>query len=190
MVRTPDDPTFRSGNFLLLDRPPPAGALGDWIARFEGHFPGVEYVRFGIDGIDSVHPGPAELSATGIEVERSTVLTATTLQPPPHPNNTMESRLLRTDADWEAALPLLAGGHDDGSSEFERFYRRKLVAMRRMQRQGHGGWFGSFADGRLVSTLGIYTDGQGVGRYQDVTTLPQFQGRGLAVCRANTRSWP
>lgn len=39
------------------------------------------------------------------------------------------------------------------------------------QAVGHGGWFGAFTGGRMLGGLGIYTDGNGVARFQSVETL-------------------
>jgi len=48
-----------------------------------------------------------------------------------------------------------------------------------MVRHGHGAWFGAFVDGVIRAELGIFTDGEGIARYQFVGTHPDFRRRGL-----------
>src|SRR6202012_1327991 len=43
-----------------------------------------------------------------------------------------------------------------------------------------GAGFGAVADGRLAAQLGIFADGSGVARYQNVETDPEFRRTGLA----------
>ncbi|RJQ81049.1 GNAT family N-acetyltransferase [Pseudonocardiaceae bacterium YIM PH 21723] len=52
--------------------------------------------------------------------------------------------------------------------------------MRELTDRGKGSWFGAFQDGRLVASLGVFTDGSGLARYQSVDTLPGYRNRGLA----------
>ena len=184
VVRTPDDPSFRSGNFILFDGPSIDGGLPSWASTFKRHFPGTDYLHFGIDGTHGECPPEPEQIILGLKLDRGTVLTAAALQPPPHPNHGAQLRMLRGDEDWAGVLRLqLANELKTGMeepAEFELYCRRTLLAMRRLQEQGHGGWFGAFVDDQVVSTLGIYTDGTGIARYQNVATLPRYRDRGLA----------
>jgi ribosomal protein S18 acetylase RimI-like enzyme len=41
-------------------------------------------------------------------------------------------------------------------------------------------WFGAFVDGRVRASLGLFSDGHGLARYQHVGTHPDFRRRGLA----------
>jgi GNAT superfamily N-acetyltransferase len=49
-----------------------------------------------------------------------------------------------------------------------------------MAENGHGAWFGAFDRGRLIAQLGIFSDGSGVARYQNVETDPDWRRTGLA----------
>ena len=49
-----------------------------------------------------------------------------------------------------------------------------------MSENGHGAWFGAFAGGRLAAQLGVFSDGSGVARYQNVETDPGWRRNGLA----------
>ncbi len=50
LVRTPENPGFRWGNFLVLGRMPAAGEAERWLNRFSEAFPTAGYVALGVDG--------------------------------------------------------------------------------------------------------------------------------------------
>jgi predicted GNAT family acetyltransferase len=45
---------------------------------------------------------------------------------------------------------------------------------------GHGQWWGAFVDGRLLSSMGLFTASPGLARFQTVKTHPEARGRGFA----------
>jgi GNAT superfamily N-acetyltransferase len=181
VVRTPANPTFYWGNFLLLGGPPAPGTVSSWMSMFAREFPGAEHVALGVDGTDGAAGDQPELAGADLAVERNVVLTARTTNPPPRPNETAQFRRLDKDADWLAALELQEAGHPDDESEgWQGFQGRRLQAKRQMQEQGFGAWFGAFQAGRMVSGLGVFGDGSGIVRYQDVDTHPDHRNQGLA----------
>ena len=62
----------------------------------------------------------------------------------------------------------------------QEFDARKLAARRQLTETGRAAWFGAFAAGRLVAQLGLVPAGNGLARYQDVETHPEFRRQGLA----------
>ena len=181
VVRTPANPTFYWGNFLLLGGPPAPGTVTSWMSTFAREFPAAEHVALGVDGTDGDAGDQSELATAGLAVERNTVLTADVTSPPPHPNETARFRTLDSDADWLAALELQEAVYPGGKSEgWQGFAGRRLQARRQMQAKGFGAWFGAFQDGRMVSGLGVFGDGSGIVRYQDVDTHPGHRNQGLA----------
>jgi GNAT superfamily N-acetyltransferase len=185
-VRTPANPTFYWGNFLLLDAPPAPGSVSGWIGTFAREFPGAGHVALGIDGTEGSAGDEAELVAAGFTIERNTVLTASASTPPPRPNRAAEFRVLHSDDDWAAALALQEA--DSDPEGWHGFRGRRLQAKRQMQAQGHGAWFGAFSGGHLVSGLGVFGDGSGVVRFQDVDTHPEHRNQGLAGTLVYTAS--
>ena len=181
VIRTSANPTFHWGNFLLLDRPPAPGTVSSWMSTFAREFPGAGHVALGVDDTGGGAGDEAELATAGLEADRSTVLTAATTTPPPRPNEVAQFRKLDSDADWEAALELQEAVYPYGEPEgWEGFNGIRLLAMRQMQAQGFGAWFGAFLDGRMVSGLGVFGDGSGVVRFQNVDTHPEHRNKGLA----------
>ncbi|WP_216319976.1 GNAT family N-acetyltransferase [Deinococcus aestuarii] len=187
IVRTPGNPTFWWGNFLLLDAPPQPGSLDTWLARFKEAHPHARHVTFGVDTTDGTLDDRAasEFVAAGFTLGKNTVLTASETTPhrPLPPGVTLCP--LTSDADWEAALDLrlavnAADAQPHEGASYRVFAGRKLAALRAAGEAGHGAYFGAFEDGRLLAGLGVYDAGEGVARYQNVETHPGARSRGLA----------
>lgn len=186
VVKTPSNPSFIWGNFLVYRRPPGAGDLSRWSAAFRDAFEGDPEVRhqaFTWDEPGLPRPVPAEFAAAGFEVEPSSILTAARLRPGPHPNNELTIRPLVSEGDWESAtrnqIRCRARGWEAAS--YGRFKLRQMRAYRTVAEAGHGRWFGAFINDRLVGDLGIFQVA-GLGRYQSVGTDPDYRRRG--VCSA------
>jgi hypothetical protein len=182
VVRSPRQPTFWWGNFLLLGSTYDGSDPQQWLSVFATEFPQAQHVAIGLDGTDGGTARVAGLvSAGALEVEVSTVLTTRSVREPPRPNRTAEYRPLRSDEDWRQAMELRAAvDHERDSPEHRLFLERRLTEMRGLANAGQGEWFGAFVDGRMRSGLGLFSDGSGVARYQTVDTHPDFERQGLA----------
>jgi ribosomal protein S18 acetylase RimI-like enzyme len=177
VVRTPDNPDYWWGNFLLLARLPGPGQGQEWLARFAAEFPAARHVALGVDTTDDLET-PAEFAAAGLQADRATVLTAVQLRPRARPNIDAEVRPLEGDADWRQSVGLAVRCFDGG--EPGDFLERRAAARRRLTQTGAGIWFGAFENGRLLAQLGLFDVGDGYARYQHVETDPVARRRGLA----------
>ena len=177
VIRTPGNPDYWWGNFLLLRDLKP-GSGGDWMARFGAEFPDARHMALGLDETDARAVAPGELP--GMTMEQDAVMTATSVHAPPHPNTEAVFRTLEGDADWRQSAELAAAiyaGEPGGDAEF---VAARLAAQRALTEAGHGAWFAAFLDGTLVAQLGLITDRSGLARYQNVETHPAARRRGLA----------
>src|ERR1700693_2062564 len=109
VLRSPDNPGYWWGNFLLLpslgpgeaaDWLPPvaagvpggrprergAGEPADCLARCAAECPDARHVTLGVDVTDGARVAGDELAAAGFTAQRSVVLTADRLRPPPYPH--------------------------------------------------------------------------------------------------------
>ncbi|PVU83461.1 GNAT family N-acetyltransferase [Cellulomonas sp. WB94] len=183
VVRTPGNPTFWWGNFVLLRERPGRGGVRRWEETFARELPEAAHRTFGVDGTQGDVADFGEFAAAGYAVDGSAVMTASSVHEPPHPNHDATYRALdltdRGDRDAAIALQLANAPHREPSSHRE-FLVRKMEAMRPLQEAGCGSWFGAFVDGRMLSGMGLFSDGSGVARFQSVDTHPDARGRGLA----------
>ena len=182
VIRTPKNPSFWWGNFLLLDAVPAPDELTGWLHTFGWEFPEARHVALGLDtqGEVTLDVPPA----AGLQLVRSAVMTQTRgqSQAPPHPNTGAEYRPLRSDADWQQALTLRLAANDTLEPlSYERFARRRLELQRELAGAGSGEWFGAFLDGQMVAGMGLYTATRGLARFQTVETHPGFRRRGLCA---------
>jgi ribosomal protein S18 acetylase RimI-like enzyme len=179
VVRTPDNPTFWWGNFVLLAGPPTDAAdARQWLGVFEAEFPAAAHRTFGIDGTVGTAADGAPLAALGMETEVSSVMTATSVHEPPKPNREPTYRPLESDADWEQQVELTMAGETIGYDR--EFSEGRALAHRRLVDAGQGQWWGAFKGGRLLSSMGLFRASPGLARFQTVKTHPDARGKGLA----------
>lgn len=181
VIRTPSQPTFHWGNFLLFAEPPVAGDAQRWPELFRAEFPDANHMVFGIDTEDGTTGDLTEFVAAGFTPRADLVLAAPYVPEPPGVNHQAEYRILESDDDWQQAIDLQAAdNHLYPAANYLLFLQRKMAAMRELQDAGHGGWLGAFLEERMVSTIGIYSDEECIARYQSIDTLAEFRGRGFA----------
>jgi RimJ/RimL family protein N-acetyltransferase len=182
VVRSSHNPTFWWGNFLLLERPPADGEVDHWLNRFATELPDADHQAFGVDGIAGTAEDLGPFVRRGLRALAGTVMTATAVHPPPRPDTDAAYRELRSDDDWAQSVELRMACIDPEHEpvSYRAFAERRTQTSRSLVEAGHGGWFGAFLDGRLVSQMGLLVTEPGVARYQSVETAPDVRGRGLA----------
>jgi ribosomal protein S18 acetylase RimI-like enzyme len=182
VVRSPENPQYYWGNFLLLASPPAPGSAGTWLSRFAAEFPAARHLALGIDVTDRRAVDPAEFEAAGLKFGHEVVLTAAAAHQPPRPNSAAQYRPLAGHGDWRQAAELRAACYadEDPGADSGGFLERRIAAERRLAEDGHGSWFGAFTGGRLAARVGIFSAGRGIARHQSVETHPAARGQGLA----------
>jgi len=176
-VRTPDNPSYYWGNYLLLPRAPAAGEVPEWDAVFTRTFPACRHRAYGVATADGNREQLTAFEGAGLDTSAATVMTATAVHEPRRPNREATYRPLATDGDWEQQVWLLATGEAGASPDF---VVAKVAAERRMTQTGAGAWWGAFLGDRLLSSMGLFAASPGLARFQEVQTHPEARGRGLA----------
>jgi GNAT superfamily N-acetyltransferase len=184
VVRTPANPSFYWGNFLLFERPPGPGDLERWTERFVAEIgapPEVGHMAFGWDSPGGELGLSQPFLDAGFRMQDGVVLVSDATRPPPRPNAALTMRPMVSDADWDQALSLmlLASWDGDASPGIVEFSRRAMARYRAMAEAGLGAWVGAFDGGRMVGGLGIFAEA-GIARFQAVGTHPA--ARGVGVC--------
>lgn len=182
VVRTPANPTYFWGNFLLLKQLPVPGGEREVIAAFHTEFPLAEHVSIGVDGTEDVTEAVQPFVEAGLEVESGVVLTTGALVEPRPVADDVVVRALESDDDWERRARLshhLWSQTDEDT--FMTYARRKNDQERGLVARGLGQRYGAFVGDELVSTAAIFVTHAGIARYQSVETHPDHRRRGLAA---------
>jgi ribosomal protein S18 acetylase RimI-like enzyme len=179
VVRTPDNPSYWWGNFLLLGTAPAdVDEAREWLAAFESEFPAARHRTFGVDGQHGGRDDLAPFAEIGLELDESSVMTATSVHEPSRPNTAATYRRLETDDDWQQQIEVARAGEEEGYDL--PFVTAQAAAQRRLVDAGYGAWWGAFEGGRLLASMGLFTASPGLARFQSVKTHPDARGRGLA----------
>jgi GNAT superfamily N-acetyltransferase len=174
VIRTPQNPDYWWGNFLLLRELPDRAE--PWLGPFAAEFPAARHVTLGVDVGDATGAAPL----AGMRAQVLTVLSAGGLHEPPFPHRGAVIRPLAGGDDWRQAALLRAEISAGTPGADPQFLTARVAAERALTEAGHGWWFGAFVGGELAATLGVITDGSGLARYQNVETHPGARRQGLA----------
>jgi len=181
VIKTPSNPGFHWGNYLLFTRAPEAQDVTRWVELFDqelnyGSTP--HHYAFAWEG----EHGEGDLApflAEGFQHETSVVLTANKLVAAKPTKRPFEVKTLETDEEWLAACELqIACGDPSFARGYREFKERQMRGYRKLAEQGKGDWFGGFVDGELVADLGVFHH-EGIGRYQNVGTHPDHRRQGF-----------
>lgn len=206
-IRTPGNPTFWWGNFLLFAHAPGPDDLERWMALFDEEIasrqPASRHRAFGVDVRERLALPPA-FAAAGFTLNEATVLTLTRDQLLPPPRSMPEGvafRVLDLPRDGEAVVDKQVAVD---SARFEptgyrEFAQRQVGRYAAMQAAGLGHWFGlvAEADGsaRLVASCGLFRASSRpgdpaarLGRFQYVSTHPAWRRRGLCTALVHAAS--
>jgi ribosomal protein S18 acetylase RimI-like enzyme len=204
VVRTPSNPTYWWGNFLLFDHTPQAGDADEWLRRFEAeigrHQTESRHTAFGVDACDAFVL-PSDFVERGFTLCASNVLTLRReqLRAPRTalpPGFFVAPLKLPEQAPNAVELQVLCdAGESSPADSYRVFRQRQMARYTAMARRSLGDWFGVWqysANGeQLVADCGLFHPGPGgdaLGRFQHVETHPAFRRRGLcsalmhAVC--------
>lgn len=189
VVRTPANPNFYWGNFLLLPQAPRDDELAHWMDRFDEEItrlqPASQHVALGING----PPGDASLPTwvhAGFEIMPTAVLQLSPGQlraPLRQARGAVQVRPLNLAHEMDAAVALQcadAGGFEPTNHEKHR--RAQMQRYARMAEAGEALWFGAWCDGVLAADCGLMRDATvagALGRFQHVSTHPLWRRRGL-----------
>ncbi len=184
VIRTPMNPTFYWGNFLLFSQPPSESDFREWRALFAqeiGTSPEIKHQVFGWDSPEGEVGAIQPFLKAGFRVNREVVLTSSGPRSPTRPSDLVSIRALKTEADWEQAVEnqVVCREPEFEENEYREFRIRQMDRYRRMVAADLGDWFGAFAGQKLVADLGLF-HAEGIGRFQSVETHPAYRRQGIA----------
>lgn len=179
VIRTPSNPTFWFGNFILFPRAPAGGQVCDqWLQVHHQHFG--DTLNHRVFGWDECSEG--EITAfleNGFKTSHGIALSLKQPSERPRLNPSLEIRPIVSAADWElvAQQQIRCDREDfqypeDGGA----FRRQQLANYQAMSADRRGNWWGAFEGDTLVGNMGLFFDAQNrVGRFQNVGTHPAYR---------------
>ncbi len=182
VIRTPKNPGYYWGNYLLFRDAPAEGDLERWMALFKEEIAAHQRADHVVFGWDSSDAGAIEqfydagFKGDNVVVMKAAHLDSSGNRPPPY-----EIRPLTTDAEWSGAIEnqVLCRDMVHEESGYRRFRAKDMDRYRRMAEAGLGAWFGAFDGDRVVGDLGLFGLDD-LARYQSVETHPYYRRRGIA----------
>jgi GNAT superfamily N-acetyltransferase len=180
VVRSPHNPEFHWGNFILVSNSSLVNDGERWLKTFADAFPEATWAAIGLSHFPD---SPQAWTTLGMELERMEVLKA--IEPPPVPEiaEGYTSRIFG-EGDWDLLLAReiaenkKSGEHD--SESFERYISNAIKGYEALSRNGLAAWFGAFHESELIADLGIVICGK-TARYQSVQTDERHRSQGLAT---------
>jgi GNAT superfamily N-acetyltransferase len=179
IVRTPSNPTYHWGNFILVTDGRQADDAARWVREFSIAFPAANWVAIGLVGTPDDAAG---WESHGLMLEAEEVLTS---RRPPRRSQLDDRYLVRelSGTDWDQTVALAvaesarSGGYNRDTRE--RFERARTATIRSLSERDLAAFFGAFDGEALVAYLGVVRCGR-VARYQSVLTEKAHRRRGLA----------
>ena len=178
IIRTPSNPSFWFGNYVLFKQAPRAGDLEGWLEIYHRAFG--DTLNHLVLGWDEPVPGALQqFLDAGFIPSHGLALSLTVPPENTRINPELTIRPLGTQDEWEAmvAQQIEVDREDFTYPEDGGVFRRKqMVAAKQMAEAGHGDWWGAFLGAELVGGMGLYFDeGKTVGRFQYVSTAAKHR---------------
>jgi len=178
VVATPDDPTYYTGNQLVLPAAPQVGEVAYWTRKFAAELgvdPEIRHVALRWDGLAGDAGARTELEAAGFRIDTSVVMTGNGISAP---STLFEVRPLPV-REMQATAELAYAIGDRHDETMRTFLARRAAWQQSLVGAGRAMWWGAFDHGALVGSLGLVALGARA-RYQDVQTATTHRQRGIA----------
>ena len=190
VARTPGNPTYRWGNFILLNSCPEPGDLEPLIHRARQLFrdqPESLHALIRWDG--EAIPETLESWATqlGMTNDNGMAMRAGRLEARTHPE--LAVRPLDLEKDWVEIEELNRTCDPEEIPEqpdYVLFKERLRQSWKVWAKQDGFTWWGGFIDDRLVGQLGMAVCPGGFGRFQSVETAPDMRRQGICSTLVST----
>jgi hypothetical protein len=185
VIRTPSNPLFWFGNFILFKNSPCNEDYLTWMDIHQSEFgETLAHVTF---GWDSENQGTVdEFQHNGFNLVDDVVLRMRKYKAIARINRDIEIRKISNDRDWAAvtALQVKVDTEDMGFGDEDKgaFRKSQEIAFRKMIEIGLGDWWGAFLGDELISSMGLFFDRDlTIGRFQNVATASKHRGKGACT---------
>ncbi|MDA7518320.1 GNAT family N-acetyltransferase [bacterium] len=177
LIRTPSNPTYYWGNYLLFKSEPKEGSFGDWMNIHKNEFgPTPEHIAIGWDSLEKGEF--SEFEANGFRLSEDVVLSLREAPNEVQANPDLVARKFTKDSDWQSSVEEQIAGcpAEIPVEDYRIFITDQMNNHRRKQENGHGNYWGAFLNDELVGDMGIFFDQEEkIARFQSVTTVAAYR---------------
>jgi len=181
VVKTPTNPGYHWGNFIIFDHAPTSGDLVKCLFdQSFSYYKEPHHYSFTWDTLNAEKGEFEEFEDAGFEFDSGVILTTGKLNPPTFLNEDVIIKKITTEHEWEEVINLQVKCADEKfkNDYYVDFKRAQFENYKRMTKEKMGNWFGAYVGDQLVADLGIYFEDK-IARYQSVGTDPDFRRRGI-----------
>jgi ribosomal protein S18 acetylase RimI-like enzyme len=193
VVRSPSNPAFWFGNFLVFDDPPGPGDSARWERLFEREFadePGVRHRTVRWDRTDGdADASIGEFTRRGYDLESTVGLVAEPGELVAHPRANQEVEIRPLDPTtggpdeplWASVVEIQVAGRDSRTREddYREFSETRQAELRALFQMGRGTWYVALTPaGEVAASCGVVATGDR-GRFQAVDTAEHHRRRGI-----------
>jgi len=170
---------FHWGNFLIFHQAPKETDISRWEEYFCHEFPECIHQHRAFTWVQGADL--PDFKVDGYSIENMVCLTAKKVQPADQIHPDITFRRIQSDKDWLELEQKQIGLYNpkDLTTSLLVFNKQRLKEYRAMVEDNLGDWFIADLEGNWVADLGLFY-GEEMARYQNVTTYPGFEGRGIA----------
>lgn len=187
VLKTPLSPSYYFGNLLALKVPLHSKTMEQWQQLFRQSFaglPGIEHQTF---TWTREEPATSETLQRFIDAnfayEETHILSLKkqNFRRPDKLNENIRLKAIESDQDWQQwhqmQMAQMGSGHN--KTALTNYLKSKQLNYRELAARGHGQYLGAFTGDRLIGYAGLYHL-NGLGRFQHVHVLPEFENRKIA----------
>lgn len=185
IVKTPSNPDYYFGNYLLLKTTPTSADLTSLEQAFHalvGEPPTIKHLTFQWTLDIGEKSNVNTFIEKGYKYEENTVLLGdrSSLVSPKRVNEEITIKELQTDAEWDDWLELEVTGKDEDLplDSFKGFVTEMRKTYRDMIQAGLGAWYGAYIGNELAGSVGVFYQ-DNLARFQRVMTKEAYRNRGI-----------
>ena len=184
LIKTPNNPTFYFGNYLLLKNAPKSDQRADLEKLFDEIITVKETRHYNFCWTDPSKEDYSDFINAGYEYQVCLSLVAykDDLIVPKRLNEEIEIRAFDGESDWQKWLELEIEEREPSSTEegFTVYIEKKKTKYLKMCEKGKGNFYGAFINGELAASAGLFFE-DGVGRFQMVVTRTKHRRKGICT---------
>ncbi len=183
VIKTPSNPSYFWGNYLVFDKPPINGDFNKWHKIFDEEFKSYptkpKHYLFAWE-TESTNQDLTAFKNAYYKYEKGVALSTTKINPPPKINNEVEVKKISIKDHLQEIIQHHKACADPSlvTAYYDEFKEKQFNNYIRLVDEGRGHWFGAFLNNKLVADLGIFHK-DGVARYQLVGTHPDYRRQGI-----------